>query len=398
MEHTTGTHQEHEVVVVGARCAGAATAMLLARQGRDVALVDRAHFPSDRLSTHAISRGGVIQLHRWGLLDRVLASGAPPVREVSFHFGGDVIRKTVKRRAGVDLLVAPRRHVLDKILVDAAVAAGAELRTGVTVTELRRDDAGRVTGVSGHDEHGVRLDFDAGHVVGADGVRSRVARSVGAAVIDARPSTGATHYAYYADLDGDGFEFHVGDRLFAGVFRTHGGEACVWVCSPATATRELRGRDRAAAFDALVARAAPGLAARLSRARRQSPVRGAVGLPNHVRQAWGPGWALVGDAGYHRDPITGHGITDAFRDAELLVVALDRTLRDERDEAPALAEYQRQRNHQLRDVYEATCALASFPPVDEFVSHQKRVSEAIEREADFLAALPAPPLVNAVAA
>lgn len=398
MEITPGRTHRHDVVVVGARCAGAATAMLLARRGHDVTLVDRARFPSDTLSTHAISRGGVVQLRRWGLLDAVLDRGAPPVRTVSFHVGDEVVRKTVKHRAGVDLLVAPRRHVLDQILVEAAVAAGVQLRTGVTVTRLGRDGAGRVTGVAGHDERGIEVALDGRYVVGADGVRSRVARAVGAEVVDARPSTGATHYAYYAGLDGDGFEFHVGDRLFPGVFRTHDAEACVWLCSPASAAGGLRGRERDAAFDALVARGAPQLAARLTRAERTSPLRGAAGLPNHVRRAWGAGWALVGDAGYHRDPVTGHGITDAFRDAELLARALDDTLRGDVDEASALSAYERQRDSWLREVFDATCALAQYPPFDDFVMRQQQLSEAIEREAEFLAALPAPSLADAVAA
>jgi 2-polyprenyl-6-methoxyphenol hydroxylase-like FAD-dependent oxidoreductase len=384
-------------VVVGARCAGAATALLLARQGHRVVVIDRARFPSDTLSTHAISRGGVVQLRRWGLLDAVVESGAPPVRHVSFHVGGEVVHKTVKGRAGIDLLVAPRRHILDQILVDAAVAAGAELRTGVTVTGLRRDATGRVNGVEGRGDDGAPVAVCAGVVIGADGVRSMVATAAGARMVDVRPPAGSTHYAYYSALDGDGFEFHIGDRLLAGVFRTHGGEACVWVCSPAAAARGLRGHDRARVFEELVGRAAPALALRLGQAKRASAVRGAAGLPNHVRQAWGPGWALVGDAGYHRDPITGHGITDAFRDAELLAGALTRARGGDASEAAALSAYERQRDAWLRDVFEATCALGQFPPVKEFVLHQKRLAEAIEREAECLAALPAP-TAGAVAA
>ncbi|HEX6311201.1 MAG TPA: NAD(P)/FAD-dependent oxidoreductase [Acidimicrobiia bacterium] len=388
----------HDVVVVGARCAGAATAMLLARQGHDVALVDRARLPSDTLSTHGFSRGGVVQLRRWGLLEAVLESGAPPVREVSFHLGEEIVRKKVKHRAGVDLLVAPRRHVLDQILVAAAVRAGAHLLTGVNVRGVRRDAAGRVVGVEAHDAYGTQLELDGHTVVGADGVRSRIARSVGAPVVHARPSPSATQYAYYSGLDGDGFEFHFGDRLFPGVFRTHAGEACVFVCSPAVAAGARGGSGREAAFDDLVARGAPGLAWRLRRARRTSPVRGTSGLPNHVRRAWGAGWALVGDAGYHRDPITGHGITDAFRDAELLARALDRALRGDEGEPAALATYESQRDVLLAPVFDATCALVRYPPVDEFVMHQKRASEAMDHEAEFLAALPALPAARAVAA
>src|SRR5947209_6744110 len=139
---TTGADGAHEVVVVGARCAGAATAMLLARQGIDVLLIDRAEFPSDTLSTHAISRGGVVQLSRWGLLDRVVASGAPPIRTVSFINPAGTLNLPVKDRSGVDHLLAPRRYVLDMIMLEAARSAGVSVRTGVNVTGTLMDGAG----------------------------------------------------------------------------------------------------------------------------------------------------------------------------------------------------------------------------------------------------------------
>src|SRR5262245_28808678 len=276
--------QRHEVIVVGARCAGAATALLLARQGHDVLVVDRAEFPSDTLSTHALSRGGVVQLGRWGLLDDVVASGAPPVRNVSFHIDGDPpISKVIKDRAGVEFLVAPRRYVLDELLLDAARHAGATVRTGVTVTGLTSDSTGRVTGVRLRTAGGVE-EIRAAVVVGADGVRSRVARAVGARPIVQRPADGAAHYTYVEGLDGDGFEFHIADRGFAGVFRTHDGEANTWVCVPAD--RALRGAEaRTSAFVELLGEIAPSLAARVGRATITAPVRGAVRLPNHVLHA-----------------------------------------------------------------------------------------------------------------
>ncbi len=223
-----------EVIVVGARCAGAATAMLLARQGREVLIVDRAAFPSDTLSTHAIARGGVVQLARWGLLDEVVASGAPPIRRVTFQIGQDpVLHKEVKESAGVDHLIAPRRHVLDTILLNAAVDAGARFESGVTVSDVLRDETGRVVGVTARDAEGRVREIRARFVVGADGVRSRIARAVGAGMIDERPSNAATHYAYVSGLDADGFEFHVGDNAFSGVFPTNDDEANVWICHPA---------------------------------------------------------------------------------------------------------------------------------------------------------------------
>lgn len=382
----------HDVVVVGGRAAGGATAVLLARMGHDVAVLERALFPSDTLSTHAISRSGVVQLSRWGLLESVLASGAPAIHQVTFHLGEESISRRVKDRAGVDHLVAPRRYVLDTLVADAAASAGADLRFGTTVTGVRRGADGRVIGVSARDLAGDTVELDARFVVGADGLRSRIARSVGAPIEVARHSDGAAHYAYYAGPEWQGIEFFVGERSFAGVFPTNDGEACIWVCSPSDRAKAIRGRTTsvALAFDEMLADAAPELATRLRSARRTSPVRGALRLPNQVRQAFGPGWALVGDAGYHRDPITGHGISDAFRDAELLAVALDRALRGDVHDAAALAGYQRERDDALRAIFDITCALATYPPRAEFVALQKQLSGAIDAEAAALAARPVP--------
>ena len=145
----TLNRSRHNVVVVGGRAAGSATAMLLARLGHDVAVVDRASFPSDTVSTHSIARSGVVQLRRWRLLDAVLGSGAPAIRQVTFHARGESVSRPVKHKAGVDFTVAPRRHVLDTIVAAAAQRAGADVRPGVTVTGVQRDRRGRVVGVYG---------------------------------------------------------------------------------------------------------------------------------------------------------------------------------------------------------------------------------------------------------
>jgi len=394
----TDTGTDHEVVVVGARCAGAATALLLARQGHDVLVVDRVGFPSDTLSTHAISRGGVVQLARWGLLDAVVGSGAPPIRTVDFHFDdGRVERRTVKDRAGVDFLIAPRRHVLDTIMLSAAIDAGARFASGITVTGVATDRSGRAVGVDARKSDGAPLRIPARFVVGADGVRSRVARAVGADVVDERPSTAATYYTYVAGPAWDGFEFHLQPGTFAGVFPTHGGEAAVWVCCPADLPAGA-GPGRGAPFLRLLERAAPSLAERVRGARSMTPVRGAACLPNRVHAAAGDGWALVGDAGYHRDPITGHGITDAFRDAELLAGALGRALRGERPERDALAAYAAARDQALAPIFDVTCRLAAFPPLDEFTALQRQLSTLLDAEAAWLADLPAVPTPSVAAA
>jgi 2-polyprenyl-6-methoxyphenol hydroxylase-like FAD-dependent oxidoreductase len=380
----------HDVVIVGSRVSGAATARLLAARGLDVLLVDRAAHLGDTLSTHGLARGAVVQLARWGLLDRVLDSGAPAVREVSFHLGDAVTRKAVKHRAGVDHLVAPRRHVLDRLLLDAAEEAGAETLLGATVTGVRRE-GGRVTGVTVRTRQGSH-DVQARHVVGADGLRSTTARLFGAATRTTFDADVSLFYAYVGDVDWRGFEFHLAPFAFAGVFPTHDGEGCVWLSRPTARLGPVRnaGPDRLEAWVAMLEDVAPDLGARVRAGRVTSPVRGCVAPPNLVREAAGPGWSLVGDAGYHRDPITGHGITDAFRDAELLADALGDALSGEASERAALAAYQQERDRALGDTFRLTEALARFPEPPRFAELQRELAEALEREALWLASRPAP--------
>jgi flavin-dependent dehydrogenase len=387
---TSTYRSHHDVVVVGARCAGAATAMLLARMGHDVVMVDKARLPSDTLSTHGIARGGVVQLARWGLLDDVLASGAPAIEQVTFNLGGESTTRRIKHRAGVDVLVAPRRHVLDGLLADEAVESGADLRTGVTATGVLQSADGRVVGITARTADGDRLELSARFVVGADGLRSRMAEHFGAEVLERFTSACSTYYTYVAGLGSGGFEFHIAPGAFAGVFPTHGGEACVWLCRPTADLGSVRtaGAGRFAAFLKEMELVMPGLGRRVHAGQVTAPVRGVVDLPNHIRRPHGPGWALVGDAGYHRDPITGHGITDAFRDAELLATALDRSIREPAAEGDAMAAYQRTRDAMLRETFDLTRALTGFPPPDRFVALQIQLSEALEREAELLAALP----------
>jgi 2-polyprenyl-6-methoxyphenol hydroxylase-like FAD-dependent oxidoreductase len=382
----------HDVVVVGARAAGAATALLLARLGHDVVLVDRAIFPSDTLSTHQLARTGVVLLQRWGLLQPVLDSGAPAIRQVTFTADGDSTTRTIKQKSGVDLLVAPRRYILDSIVAGAAADAGAVRRHGVTVSGVHLDDTGRATGVYGHDGTGAQVEINARFVVGADGLGSRVARAVGADLIEDRGANGAAQYAYFGGIPWPAIELIASNRALAGVFPTHDGQACVWICGPsADARRERRtSGSREAAFTTYLSRTAPKLALRLREAQRTSTVTGMLRMPNHVRRAHGPGWALVGDAGYHRDAVTGHGLSDAYRDAELLAGALHRTLVGDTEESEALASYQDQRDGALRDIFELTCTLAGFPPIPDFVEAQKRLSAAIDVEAADAAARPMP--------
>ena len=362
-----GAHAGWDAVVVGARVAGASTALLLARAGLRVLVVDRARRGSDTVSTHALMRGGVLQLLRWGVLDRVAATGAPPVRRVTFHYGAESMPVSLKPYAGVDALYAPRRTILDAMLVDAAEDAGARFRFGLAATDLARDGAGRVVGVVLRDHGGATWTERARLVVGADGRGSLVAARVAAPTIVAGAHTAAYAYGYWPAADLDGYHWHYGDALSAGAIPTNDGLACVFVGGPpavlAAATRHHR---PAAAQRALLARLDGGLAD-LAAGRPDGPVRFFRGMPARLRQPHGPGWALVGDAGWWKDPLSTHGITEALRDAELLAAAVVAGAASERAAGLALAGYQAQRDH---------LALPMHPIVDRLASHEWDLAEA----------------------
>jgi 2-polyprenyl-6-methoxyphenol hydroxylase-like FAD-dependent oxidoreductase len=349
----------YDAIVVGARCAGSPTAMLLARQGYRVLLLDKARFPSDTLSVHYIHQPGGARLKRWGLLDRVVASNCPPVRQQRLDFGPVVLAATPPPADGVADGYAPRRTVLDALLVEAAAAAGAEVRERFTVDALVVD-GGQVAGVRGHAAGGAVVTEAARLVVGADGRRSLVARAVAAPAYETRPVFTCAYYAYWDGFPVDGAELYARpDRmLLAGP--TNDGQTLVIVYWPVAAFGAVRAdveRHFMAALDLV-----PSLAERARAATRVERFRGTADLPNFYRKPYGPGWALVGDAGYHKDPITAQGITDAFRDAELLAAAIDDGFAGRRPPAEALAGYERARNEATRPLYELTCQFAALQP------------------------------------
>jgi flavin-dependent dehydrogenase len=373
----------YDTIVVGARCAGAATAMLLARSGQRVLVVDRSPYGGDTLSTHALMRGGVLQLHRWGLLERIVAAGTPPIRRTVFDYGHEVVDVTIKPRDGVDALYAPRRTVLDRVLVDAALEAGAEFCFGVTVTGLRRDATGAVTGIEGRDARGRPVATGAALTVGADGIRSTVAARVGAPVERRGQGATAVIYRYVAGVASDAYEWHYRPGLVGGIIPTNGGDACIFAGTTPQRFRPMRG-DVGRGMDDILTAVDPRLAARVAGGRPASAVRSFPGVPAHLRTAHGPGWALVGDAGYFKDPITAHGITDALRDAELL----SRAIIAGRD----LAAYQAERDALSHALFSASDAVASYAwSGQEAPALVRAMSAAMNAEVDALLALePAP--------
>ncbi len=312
------SHQS-DAIVVGARVAGAATAMLLARQGLKVTLIDRApHAGTDTLSTHALMRGGVLQLQRWGLLPAI-AAATPAIRQTLVHYGDEAHLVEIQERAGIDALYAPRRTVLDRLLVEAAAAAGVEVHYATSMRDLVRDGQ-RVVGVEvsrGGRSHTLRAPL----VVGADGVRSRVAHQAGADDEWRGRGASAFLYGYWPTTDASRYEWFYRTGACAGVIPTSDGLSCIWAGTSAERFASAHHGDLATTFARLLRTAAPEIAEPVLESPPTEALRGFPGTPSFIRRASGPGWALVGDAGAFRDPISAHGITDALRDAELLAGA-----------------------------------------------------------------------------
>lgn len=386
--------RRHDAIVVGARCAGAATAMLLARNGYDVLLVDRASFPSDTVSTHVIHPLGLTALRRWGLLDDLIATGCPWLPTYTFALGPLMITGTPRAPDGTAGGYAPRRIVLDELLVRAAEKAGAGLREGFSVTELIVDD-GRVVGVRGHERGGTEVSEYARVVIGADGVHSRVAEQANAPCYREGPVLASAYYAYWSGVPATGATWMLRPGRGFGLIPTNDDLTLVLAAWPqaevAQVKQDLRGsylREITAAFGD-----------RLDGGQQETRVVG-EGVPNRFRTPFGPGWALVGDAGYARDPITAQGITDAFQDAELCADALETAWNGSRSYDEALGDYQQRRDERVLPMYDLTGQLADLavPPPPEMqqllraiAGHQKAMDEFASM---FSGALPVPEFFN----
>ena len=347
-----------DVIIVGARCAGSPTAMLLAQKGYRVLVVDRANFPSDTVSTHILHPLGVGAMSRWGILDRLVATGCPPIHTYTFDFGPF----TISGAPGTDeapVAYCPRRTILDKLLVDAAAQSGAEIREGFSVEEILVED-GRVVGIKGRSKHGSPVIERAPVVVGADGRTSLLAEAVQAEQYDEKPPLLAAYYTYWSGLPMAGrFEQYSRERCGFAVAPTHDDLTMVIVGWPIAEFAENK-KDIEGHYLKTV-ELAPDFAERLRGAKQEARFAGAA-VPNYFRKPYGRGWALVGDAGYNRDFITGQGIMDAFHDAELCATALDTAFSGRKPFDAAMSEYQHTRDARVKAMYEFTCQLATLEP------------------------------------
>ncbi len=342
----------YDAIVIGARCAGAPTAMLLARAGHRVLLLDRDTFPSDKLSTHYIQPQGVACLERWGLRDVVAATGAPPITSFRVYSGDALLMEPPMD----SVAYCPRRFLLDAILIDAAKAAGVDVRTGVRATEVLFE-GDSVVGVAGRSRDGAEVRQRAHWVIGAEGHHSLVADAVGAPKYREREALTGGYYSYFSGIEMAGAEVYVSDHGGVLAFPTNDGLTCVAAGRAREHFHEYRAEIEATFM--WILDAAPAFSAKVRAGRREERWMGTADVPNFFRKPWGPGWALVGDAGYMKDPTTGLGIADAFRDAELLAGALDDVLRRRAPAEEALADYQRCRDEAAIPAYELTLQMAA---------------------------------------
>lgn len=350
----------YDAIIVGARCAGSSTAMLLARRGFRVLLLDRATFPSDTISTHILWPHGAEILARWGLLERLAATGLPAIcRRMTFDVGPFALRGTIPDANDGKGGFCPRRTVLDSLLVNAAAASGVEVREALTVDELVVTD-NAVVGVRGHEKGGRPVEERARVVIGADGVNSFVARAVQAPEYDIRPVAACAYYSYFSGVPQEDIELYVRENCAFGGAPTNGGLHLVMLNWPAGDFPEVRADVEGHVWRALGK--APDFLARVRQGVREEKWYGTAGVPGYFRKPYGSGWALVGDAGYNRDPITAQGISDAFIDAAALTEALGTWLAGNGTFEGLMAAHEAARNQRVRPMYEFTSQLATLGP------------------------------------
>ena len=380
----------YDAIIVGGRCAGAATAMLLARGGMRVLVVEAARPGTDTLSTHALMRGGVLQLHRWGLLDAVVDAGTPAIRSTEFAYGDDEVETVdIRPSGGISALYAPRRTVLDPLLLEAARVAGAEVRIPARVTRVLTD-GGRVHGVEGI-ERGDRHSFPCDRA--ADGWRRRTELDDCAGRRRASPPPG--HRIQRAPLrllprtPARSLPLGVpagrncrcrADQRWLGLRLGRHRQRQVHPAAVGGPRRHLPVAAR---------RSRPG-AGPLDRCQHHPSARCAPFRVSPAGSAPRPAQAgrLVGDAGYFKDPITAHGITDALRDAELLARAVLEAPRSRHFQLKALRDYEGTRDRLSEPLFDITERIASYNwDLPELRWHLRELSEAMRPEVDQLLGL-----------
>lgn len=374
-----------DVLVVGGGPAGASAAFHLARRGLAVRIVDRARFPRPKTCAEYLSPEASRLLDAMGVLGAVEDGRAA-------RLSGMIVRAPNGRRIHGEFAashgfhgfrdhgLALRREILDALLLDAARGAGAAVEEGVRASDLLRDGRGRVVGVRARDAAGRLVDRRARLVVGADGLRSVVARRLGVARTARWPSRLAlvAHWRGIADVGSCG-EMHVTRCGYVGLADVGGGETNVALVVPASRGREIAG-DPAGFVDRWIA-GTPHLATRFAGAARTDAVRATGPFASRARRAWAPGAALVGDAADFFDPFTGEGVYAALRGGELLAGFVEASLAapDARRADAALAGYETARRREFGGKWRVERIIAAVVASPLLIG---RAAAALERRRD----------------
>ncbi|MGI9624681.1 MAG: NAD(P)/FAD-dependent oxidoreductase [Acidimicrobiales bacterium] len=375
--------RDYDAIVVGARAAGSATALLMARQGLDVLVVDRAPYGSETTSTHALLGPGVMLLQQWGVLDAVVAAGTPAIEATTMNYYDET--SATKEAVSFDLtgrpLYAPRRTVIDPLLADMASLAGADVRFETPVRDLIRGHDGSVEGAVVSTSSG-ESEVRAPLVVGADGLRSFVARQVDAPITYRGKSATACITAYFDGVDLPGaYNWYHGVEGAAGSIPTNDGLYSVFAAVSDRRFRTQLRDDTTGAFGSVIDQVAPELAEHMKDASQATRFRSFPGERSFTRTAAGPGWALVGDAGAFIDPMTAHGMSAAFRDAQACADAAVCTL-DSSDTDNAWGHYEHKRDEVSRPMIDAVDDVAAFRhPLDRVQQAHIKLSKIVGGEA-----------------
>ena len=352
-----GVQVAYDVIIIGGRCAGASLARLIAALGIRVLLIDKCQFPSDTISTHCITLPGLHHLARWGLIQKIIATSAPLVQK----FDLEVANKPWPGFFGYgrgSWTLAPRRTVLDSILIEEASKAGATVWQETKVTKVQVNSR-RGTQVTGTRKSSGRFEETAAIVIGADGRRSRVAHDVAASTEWSRQSRLGGWYAYYASLPVDTAIWAFGESASAGSFPTNNGLACVWsMCDLKAMPR--RSSDHLTNFYSALRASSERLSEWVASAQIISQLTFFGAYPGFMRNQFGPGWALIGDASRFSHPVTAHGISDAFRDAQLVADAIYSNLNGECSWIEAARRYANRQDATTKQAFEITQEIAGL--------------------------------------
>lgn len=344
--------RQYDAVIVGGRVAGAATGLLLARSGARVLIIERDQRIGDTLSTHALMRSGVVLLQKWGVLDQLQDAGTPVINHTCFHYDKERVDIPIPPKAGTPGLIAPRRWLLDQTLIDMAITAGVEVKFGMTFRDCVIDSSGRVTGVLFSDRQGRIYTAHADTVIGADGRNSNVAHSVGASVLRQSSHRTSVVYGYVPDAPNNGYQWMFNQGLSAGVIPTTRGDSCVFAACRPQDIRATFGNNPLQGLSRRLGHFDSDIGEQIRHAEEHIRLRRFAGAPGFIKHCTGPGWALVGDAGYFKDPATAHGITDALLDANRLTTTLMT--------CGPLHRYQNQRDLHAHSIFDITQQIASF--------------------------------------